>query len=295
MFRIRSSVVLSSIYFTTHMRRVIIKRKTTAKTGKIESWKGKWFPGPPHPKDQWKGKWFPYAPYTNVQPLYKHYKKQLDAADICDDGKQFITFDYDPNSMQQYYEHLCLTANRTLYTPNMKLEALRTEHFIPPAYVAPVKCLNESIEYDTTLPTYGAFRPLMPKYGSYLYLPAQRWLNAMSRGAVVMLYHPCAFSGQVKLLQNILRACLYRHIITPSQSLSSDRPLALLAWGKSLEMSVVDDHLVVDFIKQNAKQGPNYLLKETSNGKTYEAGLIQEAHLITDENDSEVCGYKEGM
>ncbi|XP_039965878.1 uncharacterized protein LOC120778201 [Bactrocera tryoni] len=274
-------------------KRLIVKRKTTKKAP-VEAWTGKWFPGPPHPKDDWKGKWFPNPPYTNGQTLNVHDKKPLTATEICDDGKQYIGIDFDPSDVRQSFEHLCL-ANRTLYTPNMKREALRMEYFIPPAYVPPVKCLNETITYDSMLPTYGAYRPIVPKYGSYIFMPPQRYITALSQGAIVMLYHPCAYTGQVKLLQNTLRACMYRHIITPSQSLSPERPLALLAWGNSLEMSVVDDHLVVDFMKQNAKQRPRFSTKQPNNTKMYEAGLLQEAHLITDENDVEICGYKEGM
>ncbi|XP_053953229.1 uncharacterized protein LOC128860028 [Anastrepha ludens] len=286
------------LFLTTeiHCKRLIVKRKTTTGIPKnaTESWTGNWFPHPPLPNDSWKGKWFPYAPYTNVQTLDMTHKKQLSASEICDNGKEFIGLDYDPNDVRQSFEHLCL-ANRSLFEPNMNREALRKEYFIPPAYVAHSKCLNETISYDTPLPTYGAFRPIPPKYGSYIFLPAQRWLTSLSQGAVVMLYHPCAYNGQVKVLQNTLRSCMYRHIITPSLALSPKRPLALVAWGKSLEMSVVDDKLVVDFIKQSAKQGPNFSSKQQNNTKIYEAGLLQEAHLITDENDIEVCGYKEGM
>lgn len=67
-------------------KRLIVKRKTTTSTP-VESWSGKWFPGPPHPKDDWKGKWFPYSPYTNRQTLNVHDEKRLTASEICDDGK----------------------------------------------------------------------------------------------------------------------------------------------------------------------------------------------------------------
>lgn len=125
-------------------------------------------------------------------------------------------------------------------------------------------------------------------------MPPQRWLRSLSDGAIVLLYHPCAFPGQIKQLQNTVQGCLYRHIITPSQLLSPQRPLALLAWGKCLQMSVVDDSIVVKFIKDNAKlglRGKQDKLKISS--RLYEAGLINEAHLVTDEQDQEICGYKE--
>lgn len=139
----------------------------------------------------------------------------------------------------------------------------------------------------------GAYRLLAPKYGVYKYLPPQRWLHSLADGAIVLLYHPCAFTGQVKALETTLKGCLYRHIVTPSQQLSPERPLALLAWGKILQMSVVDDLIVVNFIKENAKT--NHVsanLNELVTPQRYEAGLLSEAHLVTDEQDSEICGYK---
>ena len=107
-----------------------------------------------------------------------------------------------------------------------------------------------------------------------------------------MLYHPCAFAGQIEALQTIVKSCLYRHIITASQALSPQLPMAVLTWGKALQMSVVDKHLVTEFIKDNAKKGPLSTDKRIVNEKkSYNAGLLTEAHLVTDENDTEICGY----
>lgn len=153
-----------------------------------------------------------------------------------------------------------------------------------------IQTINNSFFYFYS----GSYRPLAPKYGSYKYLPPQRWLRSLSDGAIVLLYHPCAFSGQIKQLENIVQGCLYRHIITPSQRLTPQRPLALLAWGKCLQMSVVDDNTIVKFIRENAKLGlggKQDKLKMSS--RLYESGLLTESHLVTDEQDSEICGYKE--
>ena len=140
----------------------------------------------------------------------------------------------------------------------------------------------------------GAYRPLAPKFGSYRYLPPQRWLHSLADGSLVLLYHPCAFPGQVEQLQNTLKGCLYRHVITPSQRLTPQRPLALVAWGKSLQMSVVDDGIVVKFIKDNAKLGFKQKQQKLKlSAKQYDADLLTEAHLVTDEQDTEICGYKE--
>lgn len=143
-------------------------------------------------------------------------------------------------------------------------------------------------------PTSGSYRPVAPKFGTYQYLPPQRWLHSLADGAIVLLYHPCAFAGQIEQLQKTLKGCLYRHIITPTQHLSPRRPLALLAWGKSLQMSVVDDAIVVKFIKDNAKLGLRQKQQKLKlSSKLYDAAILSEGHLVTDEQDKEICGYKE--
>ncbi|XP_034483114.1 uncharacterized protein LOC117788446 [Drosophila innubila] len=276
------------------------------------SWQGKWFPyapGDPHiPKKEedpmsklrnsWQGKWFPFAPgkshtYQQDGKSTKQTVKQSPIP-ICDDGVHNLSVDYDPQDIRQNYNYLCIQSNRSLFNPNLNTEALLTTHFLPSAYVPPAKCLNESIGYSHEPPTNGAFRPLPAVYGSYKYLPPQRYLRNLAEGAIIMLFHPCAYQGQVQQLQHIVQGCLYRHLITPSQSLSPERPLALLAWSNSLSMSVVDEKQVAQFIRKYAKQGPlslPNLSRVVEKRESYKAGLLTEAHLVTDLDDSELCGY----
>lgn len=132
------------------------------------------------------------------------------------------------------------------------------------------------------------------EYGTYSYLPPQRYVRNLAEGAIVMLYHPCAFPGQVKQLQDIVGGCLYRHLVSPSLALSPERPLALLAWSRSLEMSVVDRQLAADFIQKHAKQGPlapEELSRLIVKRQTYKEGLLREAHLVNTADDYELCGY----
>lgn len=142
----------------------------------------------------------------------------------------------------------------------------------------------------------GPYRPLPAIYGTYKYLPPQRYMRNLAEGAIVLLYHPCAYDGQVEELQNIVRGCLYRHLITPSLSLSVERPLAVLSWSHSLSMSVVDKKQVGQFIRKYAMKGPlslPNLSRVVEKRPSYKAGLQTEAHLVTDLDDSEVCGYLE--
>lgn len=95
---------------------------------------------------------------------------------------------------------------------------------------------------------------------------------------------------------NIVRNCLYRHLIAPSLSLRSERPLAVLSWSHSLSMSVVDNKQVGQFISKYAKKGPlamPNLSRVVEKRANYKAGLQTEARLITDLDDTEVCGYFE--
>ena len=64
-----------------------------------------------------------------------------------------------------------------------------------------------------------------------------------------MLYDPCAHPAMVKKLRSLVTSCLKRHVITKYNHLKSERPLALVAWGCRLTMNVVDENLVISFVK----------------------------------------------
>lgn len=61
--------------------------------------------------------------------------------------------------------------------------------------------------------------------------------------------------------------------------------MALVAWGKSLEMSVVVPEIVIRFIKENALRGPE---KTATNGQ-YEKLLINHADVVSTIDDSVLC------
>lgn len=100
-----------------------------------------------------------------------------------------------------------------------------------------------------------------------------------------MLYHPCANQNFVQKLREIVTNCLFKHIITPHFNLTKERPLALAAWGVSLEFSIFDKKFVIDFIKEHAKKAPEKTFK---NGQ-YKKLLIEKAKIVSDESDSELC------
>lgn len=127
-------------------------------------------------------------------------------------------------------------------------------------------------------------------YGEYKYVPPQRWLHSLEHGAIVMLYDNCALQSEVEKLKKLLKSCLYRHIITPYK-LTKERPLALVAWGTSLEMSAYDQIVAADFIKTYAKSGP----EKVSRQGQYKKMLIEESKIISDSDDSEVCANLSNM
>lgn len=285
-----------------------LKIKTkTLQTNKNDTWKGKWFPDNPdepeknsfnkndllelfdaektetNTKESWKGKWFPSKPKTKINPSIMD--NSIFVEPNCDDGKTNIKIDFDPEDKTHNYNYVCLRL-RTEYEPSFATYGIQREFIIPPAFKAPSYCLNETIDYEERLPTFGAHRFLYPKYGEYKYLPPQRWMHTLEYGGIVMLYHPCANKMQVEKLRSTLSACAYRHVITPFISLLPKRPLAIVVWGKSLEMSVVDVSTVVDFIKNNGNKGP---ATGEPNVQRYDVGLITESKLVTDEQDSELC------
>lgn len=176
------------------------------------------------------------------------------------------------------------------------------------------RCMNESISYDYDIPTLwvdkssyfhgcsyidnlillsqysnrfcsGTHRYVWPAYGEYSYVPVQRWVHNLEHGAIVAAYHPCVNKRQLDDYRKLVKKCLYRHIITPYENLDAERPFALIAWGHSLEMSVVSSELIVVFIRMNALQAPERISR---NGQ-YTLGIMEHAKFVSDKDDNSLC------
>lgn len=100
-------------------------------------------------------------------------------------------------------------------------------------------CMETPIIYNDRIPTHGPYRPVEAESGEYLYCPPQRWLHNLKNGALVFLYHPCVSAEARRSLTGLARSCLSHYILTPHPWLSQHRPLAVVSWGRSLEMSRV--------------------------------------------------------
>uniref|UniRef100_A0A336MHI8 CSON001827 protein n=1 Tax=Culicoides sonorensis TaxID=179676 RepID=A0A336MHI8_CULSO len=283
------------------------------------NWNGTWFPQNPNAAIKklesfqktlidvnennnatgvWKGKWFPHEPHPDAEPL-KHEKTQLKkhpdlikmgvADPVCDDGNTNLATDFDPNDVTFHEEFLCTRPFKFKeFKPNKTRKAHHLSYNIPKGYRFNHICMNETIEYKENIPTYGDHRKLWAAWGEYKFLPKQRWIHNLEHGGIVMLYHPCALQYEVQKLKDIVANCLYRHIITPYSDLTAERPLALVAWENSVEMSVVSTEIAVSFIRKYALQAPEKLPDQGQ----YQHMLIKNSTIISDYNDSRLCPYQ---
>ncbi|CAH0555019.1 unnamed protein product [Brassicogethes aeneus] len=259
--------------------------------------------GFPAAEQYWDGKWFPHQPnQPDVNPTveiktdHKAHRGHLwdpnhgvvmGVSDPnCDDAKTNLTIDWLDNA-----ENYTCLEDKHLFAPSYDIRPeLSTDH-IPLKYSAPHYCMNEAIPYNTIIPTFGPHRPLWAKYGEYKFVPRQRWIHNLEHGTIVMLYHPCANQEEVKLLKSIVKSCLYRHVITPYNLLSTTRPLALVTWGQRLEMSKVATEVAIDFIKEHALKGP----EQTSRDGQYDYLLLEHAEVPAGSNINDTLLCPQGV
>ncbi|XP_053687903.1 uncharacterized protein LOC128737312 [Sabethes cyaneus] len=252
--------------------------------------------------EDWKNNWFPEPPggsaknVTESPPVLSSTVQNLEDRDHygrismgiqnpeCDDAKTNLKVDFDPHNISHSTVYLCLD-NKMDYRGDYNMDPLITIYDVPKAYVAIHRCMNESIKYEDGIPTYGTHRPLWPRYGEYTYVPPQRWLHNSEHGAAIALYHPCANKQQVEEFKQIVKGCLYRHIITPSDLPSKDRPFAVVTWGALLEFSVLQREIVEDFIRIYALRGPEQVARDGQ----YEELLVEPAKIISTLEDEVIC------
>ncbi|XP_053177321.1 uncharacterized protein tp53i13 [Scomber japonicus] len=110
-------------------------------------------------------------------------------------------------------------------------------------------CMDKPISYSHTIPSSGAYRPVRAESGEYLYCPPQRWLNNLHHGATVLLHHPCTPLHERLLLSALAHSCLPEYIITSHPQLNKHMPIALVSWGRTLELSTVASADVCDWLE----------------------------------------------
>lgn len=243
---------------------------------------------------EWKGNWFPSAPGQSTEATTpagpeghtdQHGRIQMGVENAdCDDAQRNLTMDFDPNDVVQSTVFMCLD-NRHEYRGDYNMEPLITLSNVPDAYVALHRCMDQPIEYEERIPTFGTHRPLWPRYGEYKYVPPQRWLHNSEHGAAIALYHPCANQQQIEEFKKIVKGCLFRHVISASDLTSRDRPFAVVTWHARLEFSVLERSVVEDFIRENALKGP----EQTSRDGQYDHLLVEPAQVVSTVDDEVLC------
>ncbi|KAF0298949.1 hypothetical protein FJT64_003720 [Amphibalanus amphitrite] len=203
----------------------------------------------------------------------------------CDDGKTNLTRDWEDGSEP----HLCPADQRLLDVPP-KAGRVDCQRRLPDDIPLRHVCMNESLSYSAGIPTYGHHRPLWPVYGSYRYLPPQRWLHSIEHGAVVLLHHPCVDPDLLRQLRSLVQRCIFKHIVTPSWRVERTRPLVLVAHGCTFQMARVSTELVVAFIRRRALAGKEGRLAEQGQ---FRDQLTREARapLGSDVNDTVLCPF----
>ncbi|XP_069003655.1 uncharacterized protein tp53i13 [Embiotoca jacksoni] len=164
----------------------------------------------------------------------------------CDSGK--LSLDKDLRADAVYWD----CAVSTWPESTQRLPSVDTVYDPEPARPT---CMDQPISFNHTLPSSGAYRPVRAESGEYLYCPPQRWLNNLHHGATVLLYHPCSPLPQRHLLSGLARSCLPDYILTPHPQLNEHMPIALVSWGRTLELSTVSSSDICDWLENTTPTG----------------------------------------
>lgn len=165
----------------------------------------------------------------------------------CDNGKVLLDTDL-PKDAANWD---CPTP---LWPESERLYNVDTEYDPEPAKLT---CMDQHITFNHTIPNSGAFRPVGADSGEYFFCPPQRWLNSLHRGATVFLYHPCSPLDERLLLSALARSCISDYILTPFKNLDRKRPIALVSWGRTLEVSTAASFEICDWLNTTSSRKTN--------------------------------------
>lgn len=116
------------------------------------------------------------------------------------------------------------------------------------------------ISYEASPPSSGNHRSQWARWGTYAYLPPQRWLHNLEHGGVAFLYHPCAPEALIAELDEMTRVMGpdetgdFRFVMTPYPDLPS--AIAVVAWENAYEANCVDSEAIADFVADNYRRAP---------------------------------------
>ncbi len=136
----------------------------------------------------------------------------------------------------------------------------------PRPHIAP----PEAISYTDLPPTHGAHRPQWAVWGSYEFLPPQRWIHNLEHGGVALLYHPCAPPEIIEELKTLAQGVPeandgggpFRWVLTPFADLPST--IAVVTWGKVHQAECVREEEILEFVEANYRQAPEDVARDGS-------------------------------
>ncbi|XP_077336484.1 tumor protein p53-inducible protein 13 isoform X1 [Lithobates pipiens] len=197
---------------------------------------------------------------------------------VCDDGQSNIHLDM-PNESVYSCPGAYIPPSSQVYP------SIVTKYKEEKTYPA---CMDVVINHTSPIPNSGVHRPIEAKYGEYIYCPPQRWVHNLQNAGVAFLYHPCVDPQLKEVLSFVARSCVPRHIITPLPSLSRERPIALVTWCSTLEMSRMNMTEIRYWLKENIPHEHQY---ETAQVGAYQHLLIRPSLISTDRAD--LCGERD--
>ncbi|XP_075052957.1 tumor protein p53-inducible protein 13 isoform X2 [Mixophyes fleayi] len=109
----------------------------------------------------------------------------------------------------------------------------------------------------------------------------------LTHAGVAFLYHPCVHPHLKEALSSVALSCMPEHIMTPLQTLSRERPIALAAWCSTLEMSHINVTEIRDWLRENVHhERPS----ETGGDGSYQHLLIRPSFKASD--DTDICSER---
>ncbi|XP_018418923.1 PREDICTED: tumor protein p53-inducible protein 13 [Nanorana parkeri] len=193
---------------------------------------------------------------------------------VCDDGQSNIHLDLPDESV-----YLC--PGDYIPPSSQVYPSIATKYKEEETYHA---CMDVLISHTAPIPNSGAHRPIGAKYGEYIYCPPHRWVHNLQHAGVAFLYHPCLDPRLKEDLSFVARSCVTSYIITPLPGLSRERPMALVTWCSTLEMSRINVTEIKYWLKENIRhEHPN----ETVQDGAYQHLLIRPS--LISSNTAELC------
>ncbi|ESN95090.1 hypothetical protein HELRODRAFT_155212 [Helobdella robusta] len=207
----------------------------------------------------------------------------------CDDGKRNIMVDLPPDDSAYECTSEDVFGDLTENSDEVggRVSCLELHEVPDPIHT----CMDRTITYTDDPPRGGPHRPKWPTYGTYTYLPPQRWVHSLEHGAVAFLYHPCSDKTLRDQVANRLKSCMRKFVITPYRLPHPNFPFALLTYSCKYEFNNYDEVAIVGFIRKHAMDPKKASEYDLPNDGSYDLLLEEKSQIVpgSDFKDSNLC------